>query len=65
MDGALGTGDAKKALEAGVRARDALAAWAKDLEARERRLAAAETPVEKRLAALERRVEELKRLAAR
>jgi len=64
MDLALGKGDAAAALKAGVHAREALAGWAKDLAARERRLAEG-TPVEKRVAELERRVEELSRRAGK
>lgn len=65
LDGALGKGDAAAALKAGPRARDALAAWATDLEERERRLAEKQTPVERRVEELERRVRELKEIADR
>jgi hypothetical protein len=64
MDLALGKGDAAMALKAGLHAREALAGWAKDLEARERRLAEG-TPVEKRVTELERRVEDLSRRAGK
>ena len=59
MDGALGRGDAAAALEAGRRARDVLAAWAKDLEARER--GPGDMTVDQRLERAERQIEELRR----
>ena len=61
MDGSLGKGDAAAALKAGARARDALGAWAADLEARERGLAEREKPVdwEKRIAEMEARLADL------
>lgn len=68
MDAALGKGDTAAALKAGVRAREALGAWAKDLEARERRLAEREKPVdwEKRMAEIEAQLAELqKRIPSR
>jgi len=64
MDAALKNGDAASALKAGEEARKALAGWAEELSARERRLADA-GPVEDRVARLEQQVEELRRLATR
>ncbi|MCK6461458.1 MAG: hypothetical protein L6Q95_16380, partial [Planctomycetes bacterium] len=59
LDAALARGDAKGAREAAVRARALLAAWADDLESRERRIGERETPVEKRVLDLEKRLAEL------
>lgn len=63
MDAALGRGDAAAALAAGRRAQEALVAWAKDLEARER--GTADMTVEERLERAERKLEELRRRLAR
>ncbi len=65
VDLALEKGDAAAARKAAVAARGILAAWATDLEVRERRLAEKETPVERRIEELERKVRELKEIADR
>ena len=65
VDAALEKGDIEAARKAAVAAREILAAWATDLEERERRLAEGATPVERRVAELERRVRELREIADR
>lgn len=65
VDTALEKGDAAAACKAALEAREILAAWATDLEERERRLAEKETPVERRVADLERQVLEMKKRAER
>jgi len=63
VDAALEKGDAAAARQAALSARGILAAWATDLEARERKLTEARTPLERRVEDLERRVRELKEIA--
>ncbi len=65
VDTALEKGDAAAARKAALSARGILAAWATDLEARERKLAEARTPLERRVEELEQRVRELKKVADR
>jgi hypothetical protein len=65
MAAELGKGDATAALRAGERTRGALARWARDLEARERRLAAkGRADLEKRLAEIEAALAELRKQVA-